>query len=706
MLTKPTKFSANYQNTASTQLIIVKLTDGSSTWYLSDTEIELTDGHVWGILDDISGMSASVDVFTRDWEAGNLTLTISNLPYKKNTSGEWVKFSDEIGSLVSQSVTVYLLAGSNTASLSDCMTYGSYYIYQQPSYDKDTVTVSAYVKGKKYNRLLPATRLGAIFSGAPAESYWEYIPLVYGTFDYDGTDPYAGNGMARGIPTTSGVLCEYIFSDHALGSISAMWSPRKNVLPFEHISPTLTADDSGYGTATGASFLVWGWYPVSTDTPSRFDYDMNYRPVTGLDFVDNGSTVIGEDIWNFSDEAENEIIQIAKLNEELGATLTAWKVYGGLSLGTGVTQDSGEIRLYYHAEETTENDAYMTTGTGTTVATGSGNTYEINNTSGYTIHCDDKNDRYVLSAYITDNSSTIADSVTNNSTVVTLGTDCILKIPTPLLSGEQFKPVYTSEIVDVSHAWCACTGREASATIGALSAHATTGTQLNTVDLIIMSLLLDECSVSSTEIDDDSFDDCYNQNTSHRMRLNQVKREYLFDIIKKLVEQSTCAFCWTPGSGAKLISLNDSTPTTDKTILWSHIVDGTLKVGKTAKQADKFVVKSRWLGEFNRYEDIDTLGSGTNVYEAEWPNINGATMDEVMTNYSAWWNANLGNITLETQGFSNSDLEVGDWIELDSTTVDPHIKYYGASWSGKQFLVVDIDQLKDSTRIYAIENGV
>ena len=47
--------------------------------------------------------------------------------------------------------------------------------------------------------------------------------------------------------------------------------------------------------------------------------------------------------------------------------------------------------------------------------------------------------------------------------------------------------------------------------------------------------------------------------------------------------------------------------------------------------------------------------------------------------------------------------KIGDWIELDATSVDPHIKIFGASWAGKQFLVTGLVQTSNSTQIEAIE---
>jgi len=53
--------------------------------------------------------------------------------------------------------------------------------------------------------------------------------------------------------------------------------------------------------------------------------------------------------------------------------------------------------------------------------------------------------------------------------------------------------------------------------------------------------------------------------------------------------------------------------------------------------------------------------------------------------------------------FYSADLEIGDWIELDDTSIDPHIKLYGASWSGGQFLVIGLNQSAHKTKIKAIK---
>ena len=63
------------------------------------------------------------------------------------------------------------------------------------------------------------------------------------------------------------------------------------------------------------------------------------------------------------------------------------------------------------------------------------------------------------------------------------------------------------------------------------------------------------------------------------------------------------------------------------------------------------------------------------------------------------------SISLILVGFLGIELQLGDWIELDDTTVDPHIKCFGTSWSGKQFIINELNLAADGSylKVKAIE---
>jgi hypothetical protein len=160
--------------------------------------------------------------------------------------------------------------------------------------------------------------------------------------------------------------------------------------------------------------------------------------------------------------------------------------------------------------------------------------------------------------------------------------------------------------------------------------------------------------------------------------------------------------------------LNDSSPTTDRTIPWSHIAKGALKVSRARTIINKLHVDSRLQREYGVYRDHTTYDDGTSQtnngtfsYNAKWEGLAGTAATHVaeflVKNPDGIWSQQHNTIEFETVLNTNVDLEIGDWIELDDTTVDPHVLCYGTSWSGKQFLVIGITQLMASTKIRAIE---
>jgi len=234
------------------------------------------------------------------------------------------------------------------------------------------------------------------------------------------------------------------------------------------------------------------------------------------------------------------------------------------------------------------------------------------------------------------------------------------------------------------------------------------GDLIDTPNFIIASLLIDELGLAHTDLDKASFDAADNT-TTITARLNQINQESAWDIIQKLCEQSTFAFFFSGAGKAKLIPLDNTSPTISRTIPFSHLVANSWQVSKTPIVANYINAKSRWQEEYGAYRDIDiaTHGGTDNVFDAEWKNIAGTSVDNLLahliTNSNAIWSHEHNQLEISTLGLGYADLEIGDWIMLDGTTVDPHFKAYGQSWDVPQLLIVEIQQTYNSTYIRAIE---
>ena len=90
-----------------------------------------------------------------------------------------------------------------------------------------------------------------------------------------------------------------------------------------------------------------------------------------------------------------------------------------------------------------------------------------------------------------------------------------------------------------------------------------------------------------------------------------------------------------------------------------------------------------------------------------WPNICGTSKDAVaallVNATDGLWSKDHLTITLTLIGWKHLDLDCGDWIELDDTSVDPHLLCLGVSWSGKQFMITKMTYRKNSIELTAVE---
>ena len=192
--------------------VVVSIDDGSTTWLISETDMHLTDGHVYPILKSNPVISENVDVQRKNWSISNLSLTVSNEPYKKDSSNNWVSFSDEIEDLLEADVDVYFSIGEGITQLSDMLLRYSGIISDSPIFDFDSVKITAYDKGKTITKSLPQTLVTDIYSGIPSNFNEEKIPIVYGDFTFDSDDMNrSGLGLAKAIPISRTVAAKIFY---------------------------------------------------------------------------------------------------------------------------------------------------------------------------------------------------------------------------------------------------------------------------------------------------------------------------------------------------------------------------------------------------------------------------------------------------------------------------------------------------------------
>ena len=887
MLTAPAAFSDFQNRTATTQQIIVELTDGSSTWLFSNgSDFELTDGHIYPLIQSFSGITQSLDIFSKQWSVNVTQLILNNAPYKQNSSGTWVRLSDELSGIINNDATIYLLCGENVTALSDCLTVFSAKILDTLYYDEKTIRVTLHDESILNNVVLPQNKIGTTFADAPAGTFAQKIPLVYGDFNQDFIElDRTGTGLAVAFPT-HWRRKEYVISDHILDALTDGYCvPKQTDEIAEFNSPTLAVNSSGRGriTSTGALTDV-KLYPTHTTDD---EYDTTPVDVTLDDAVDRNTTtseqistydlgnggnakaiyMVGFDdqlLEDYKDDIHtkfklsthcdnnvsynittnkrrlyyfNDSIQGDKYFEENMALndayddTSSWQTLpveapaAILSSDTettgysfvssepafGVGDDLNDMSLnnvYTGSAAATwdvEIDAAATpdtfkwrknaesyttgvsiTGTAQTLKEGVQVTFEdtTNHTAGdnwtFATHkglndisvggayTGTKDQTYIIRVAATgvnhnfcdverdgvlikdDNINTALSMTTSPrplddgitvawaaATGHTIGDSWIIRAYAPkkknssymmgLYAESNTTPPIDDWLFEVNemrlllqlHAdsswpvYAECKGLEYGTWIDSRSSNYASNAVIEDPAGIIESFLR-EIGVASSKIDLVAFISAENTSVKARINLFSDNELTVDEAIRQIAEQSTLAYIWSAAGKARAIPLNDTSPTTNRTIPYSHLVDGRITISQTSEIVNDIQINSRWQQEYDSFADRDNFTDATSQttygvrkYEANWPNIAGTSVTEVKDHYvdgaNAIWIDAHNVIEIETFGFSNADLEIGDWIELDSTTCDPQIKPLGVSWSGKQFLVVELLQGANSTQIKAIE---
>jgi hypothetical protein len=272
--------------------------------------------------------------------------------------------------------------------------------------------------------------------------------------------------------------------------------------------------------------------------------------------------------------------------------------------------------------------------------------------------------------------------------------------------------------------YVACKGREYGSWITGRSSNYSANDVIEDPAGIIESILRDELSLGNDDIDLTTFIDAENTSVKMRLNLHSDNEGFSDDIIRKICEQATFVYFFGASGKARLIPLNDTSPSTAKTIPHSWIYKGDIKFSKSNWIFNKLNLESRYQQENGLFIDLSTIENstsqaenwGTRSYTAQWKNLTGThathianhlirSADGSASDDDGIWCKPHVIIKFATVGLTCSDLEIGDWIELDDATCDSQIKCYGESWSGKQFLINKLEQGIDNyyTKIEAIE---
>uniref|UniRef100_A0A6M3L8D5 Uncharacterized protein n=1 Tax=viral metagenome TaxID=1070528 RepID=A0A6M3L8D5_9ZZZZ len=734
MITLPAVFAAAHKSTAALLTTIVEITDGATTWYFSEREMDLTDGHVYSLLKKHSGISESVDPYTCKWSVPNVTVTMSNAPFltRTGTTTYTRRLSDVLYDVRNQVMKIYLGAGSNITSLSDCVERFVGLVVENPQYNQSEWSVWAVDYLTMNDLIVPRNTIDSSgnWTNAPLDTKYNKIPLAYGTYSYDPQDASAQLGLAWMERCVSSPV-KAVASDHQLKTFGETYI---HVDPFTPtpalIDATESTNDSGYGTSTNMQAAYARLFPSGTSADVNYSFNGWDQYITtwykSVDSNTSTSAIVydgydssvgvnyGMYYCSFPDYASgtrnnNDIGRLMgyPITDEFPGYLHF--VFWVNTASTTVNLTGFNVKLFYTSDGST--DSYIDISDGG-IATTSAHVTKKYDLDEATLDWDQN--------IVWHPTSGRSDSTTATAYGIVFGIEATFTASPPYVLGDEHVMQVHNMYLDTkfypkdrssAQYYAACGGRTYGTWIdGHPGSVYSSGDLIEDGAGIIESILIDELGIATARIDMPSFDAAENSNVKMRVNLHEGNQKQASAVIREIAEQSTFLFCPTASGKMRCIDM-ESIGTATKTIHWSWIIPESFKVSKSSKIINQLDVESRYRNEADAYADKSTISDATSqsnfglrAATAKWPYIAGTSVTTVAEHYvkastGLWSNENF-EVEFESIGYTLADLEDGDWVTFDPVSCDPQLLLMGgATWSGGNWLVVSITQTGTSTKV-------
>jgi hypothetical protein len=692
--------------------LVLKLTDGSSTWYFSNRLMKITDGYCHPYLSSSFSTKEGFDFQTKRWITPTVSLRLTNAPMEKQDTGSYLRVSDKIANVSFNIATLYGALGGDVSALSQMMVIFEGQIVDPIDATESTVTLSITDRSRLWNIQLPNRLIGEEYATAPAESLPKVIPIAYGSYSQAADSSssaradYTGNGLAVGVlvalpPSkawTAGNGSLHVFADHIIKTWDSVWFEAPfGVHPMQGIDataylggadpfPVLDTDNSGCATAEPGAVELYLDF-VDCDSVG-YDIDSHDEPANPFNAFDNNASTYSQSATEQHSYFPMRLKDSGDIRSVgIEAALSVAKLDG--IINTTAASDNYYVYLFY---DNTGSDV-STTGVSVTPSA-SAQTIDINWTSSGNLR----------------NAETGSDIL-----VVLLATSGTGTRALSVYEARMRIPDITMYTKPTSQGYGAFDGKAYGAWVD-VSGHSTNYDEGDLIDdpvQIVQDILRTWLSLGDTNIDYASFAAAENTSVSARLNLHEDNKMKVYDIARTLAEQSTAAVYVSCQGKWRAVPLNNESPTTSRTIIWSDAAG--VSVTTVGDVVNHLTVKSRWQSEYDAYRDINIVEDatsqsdyiGTYSYEANWPNICGTSKDHV----AAWlvnttdgiWSKDHNVVNLSLRGWKHFDLECGDVIELDATSCDPHLLLRGATWADHQFTIVEIGYRQNQIDIKAVE---
>lgn len=686
-----------------------------------------TPFHCYSLLESISGMASAVDIYSKQFINSDVTVSIRNELFWKTNAGVNKRVSDIIPAVVGKEARVYLLLGESVSDIDDCLLRFTGVVDSAPEYNGERVVLRFLDKSRGRNIILPRNPAAAVYSNVADKDKSLYIPLVYGTFSagYNQATPFQTNGLARGIglvPTNPPFPYLYIISDHPLNAVSNLLIDIRAGYPFIAESVSLSASNASYSNR-GTGIMVedangdyFGnlFFNLNSSVPA--DYSLSGVAINPGNVYDDNETTYGTLRDNISDpgsggnrqgeacfgiDAESVLHQILFSGIDPDLIIQTHDV----ALVSGVVDNQFWLRIYYRRYGST-NIRLESSDISLPIDVSGYSTLYTVASAGTALQRSNK--PLAFSANFI--SSGGGDGLQNNQDLIRMY-GFRFRLRKIMVKHDEYNTAI------IQNVFFECQGRKFGTWIDASgwSNSHNSGDLIDKPNFIIASLLIDELGFSDSDLDKASFDDADGY-TSQSMYVDLYRETTAFGFIESLLKQSTFAMAISGTGQARLIPLDNSNPTVSRTISYFHIRNESFKISKVPVYANQADYRSRYQEEISNYRDSgvanNTTSQGTyGTIKLNQPldlrNISGSSVTNLLSHLISGTNGIWANehilIEFEANGFIYADLDVGDWISLDSASFDPYLLAFGSSWSGMKFLIIEISQYPEKTFIRAIK---
>lgn len=763
MLTWPTYGGRFFRQTNGRASWVIKIVKGGLTWLFSDTDMQLTDGHVYPLLASDPSIENAVDYVTKEWSVQDVRVEIANIKYRQNTAGTWVSFPDEISLIRAGAFSVYVLAGMSPTALSDGLLIFSGEISEPAVVSNTSVSIIATDGARRKNATLPQTYI----TGSPAPQ--RKSPIIYGNYtkSYDSS---VDLGIVVCEPLNGLYGTNYLVAGHPCHTLSsAFWGQAKLPDPSLLISPTLTANDSGRCTLNTSDSSTAPYVAMKANAYMSVEgqYRGNTTDGLGYDAANLSHTIEPQKAW------DNDLTTYATVIDDINGTAVNAHAYFGWpdydstdhfafneigrqtgELITGVYYGHIDYRIVKPDFSATAYIQLLGLDGGAiqeTITSDYPSTLSFNFITSFwydRVHWHLRTGRNTVTGLDTPVAVVIRMDTTKTPSTpgrevfrvkyIRLRLQFVPRFPlqhfakvfkTNFGGGgystfwDQPKPTSFSQTIGLAavtgFALAAVKGRMFGSWIdeGGRSNSYNANDLIEDPAFIIESILRDELGFTSSQIDTASFDAAAYSNVKARLHISSDNEADAFSFIRQLTEQSTFAFSVSGVSKPRLVALNTVSPTIARTLTISDIDINSIVISKESKVINDIKVKHRWMEEYGDYVSYSTFSDsssqaelGKYTQEFSWPNITEedayGSVTEVATFMKQVWAIQNTTISVTCPGIRNCDLEIGDWIQLDSTTINPHMLCFGSSWAGKKFLISRIRHTPSETTFEAVNIAI